>query len=89
MGLLIAADPNSGKLVVLAPIQGGPADRAGIKPGDEVAPVTPLPALYCSACRISYFLPPVVQDVVLPRPNTSSRLLFCQTELQRDCCTLP
>lgn len=36
MGLLIAADPSSGKLVVLAPIQGGPADRAGMKPGDEV-----------------------------------------------------
>ena len=37
MGLLIAADPTSGKLVVLAPIQGGPADRAGIQPGDEVS----------------------------------------------------
>ena len=37
VGLLIAADPTSGKLVVLAPIQGGPADRAGIKPGDEVS----------------------------------------------------
>jgi hypothetical protein len=36
VGLLIAADPNSGRLVVLAPIQGGPADRAGIQPGDEV-----------------------------------------------------
>lgn len=42
VGLLIAADPNSGKLVVLAPIQGGPADRAGIKPGDEVASITRL-----------------------------------------------
>ena len=37
VGLLIAADPSSGRLVVLAPIQGGPADRAGILPGDEVA----------------------------------------------------
>ncbi len=36
VGLLIAADPSSGRLVVLAPIQGGPADRAGILPGDEV-----------------------------------------------------
>lgn len=36
VGLLIAADPSSGKLVVLAPIQGGPADRAGMRPGDEV-----------------------------------------------------
>lgn len=36
VGLLIAADPSNGKLVVLAPITGGPADRAGIKPGDEV-----------------------------------------------------
>ncbi len=36
VGLLIASDPSSGKLVVLAPIIGGPADRAGILPGDEV-----------------------------------------------------
>ena len=36
VGLLIAADPSNGKLVVLAPIMGGPADRAGIRPGDEV-----------------------------------------------------
>lgn len=38
VGLLIAADPNSGRLVVLAPISGGPADRAGVQPGDEVGP---------------------------------------------------
>ena len=46
MGLLIAADPTNGKLVVLAPITGGPADRAGIKPGDEVIrrPVGPCAA---------------------------------------------
>ena len=44
VGLLIAADPTSGKLVVLAPIQGGPADRAGIKPGDEVSSHLPAPA---------------------------------------------
>lgn len=36
VGLLIAQDPDSGRLLVLAPIQGSPADRAGIKPGDEV-----------------------------------------------------
>lgn len=40
VGLLIAADPGSGKLVVLAPIEGGPADRAGILPGDEVCFLT-------------------------------------------------
>lgn len=36
VGLLIASDPSSGRLVVLAPIKGSPADRAGIQPGDEV-----------------------------------------------------
>lgn len=36
VGLLIASDPDSGKLLVLAPIRGGPADRAGLKPGDLV-----------------------------------------------------
>lgn len=39
VGLLIAQDPNSGRLLVLAPIKGSPADRAGIKPGDEVLSV--------------------------------------------------
>ena len=38
VGLLIASDPSSGRLVVLAPIIGGPADRAGMRPGDEVQP---------------------------------------------------
>ena len=36
VGLLIASDPSSGRLIVLAPISGGPADRAGMRPGDEV-----------------------------------------------------
>ncbi|KAJ9519435.1 hypothetical protein QJQ45_023077 [Haematococcus lacustris] len=37
IGLLIANElTSSGHLRVLAPIKGGPADRAGIKPGDEV-----------------------------------------------------
>ena len=55
VGLLIAADPTSGKLVVLAPIQGGPADRAGIKPGDEVSSHPPAPACgpACSLARTS------------------------------------
>lgn len=34
VGLVISSD--SGKVVVLAPVKGGPAERAGIKPGDEV-----------------------------------------------------
>lgn len=33
---MIASDPDSGKLVVLAPIKGSPAEAAGIQPGDEV-----------------------------------------------------
>ena len=36
VGMLIASDPNSGRLIVLAPIRGSPAERAGIRPGDEV-----------------------------------------------------
>lgn len=39
VGLLIASDPSSGRLVVLAPIRGSPADRAGIQPGDQVVKV--------------------------------------------------
>lgn len=50
VGLLIAADPTSGKLVVLAPIQGGPADRAGIKPGDEVSSHPLAPACRPACC---------------------------------------
>lgn len=36
VGMLIALDPDSGRLVVLTPIKGGPADKAGVLPGDEV-----------------------------------------------------
>lgn len=38
MGLLIAQDPSSRKLMVLAPLKGSPAERAGLEPGDEVRP---------------------------------------------------
>lgn len=37
VGMMIAQDPGSGKMVVLAPIKGSPADQAGIQPGDEVS----------------------------------------------------
>lgn len=37
VGLLIAQEPASGRLMVLAPIRGGPADKAGVLPGDEVS----------------------------------------------------
>lgn len=43
VGLLVAQDPMSGRLVVLAPIKGSPADRAGIQPGDEVVSVNGTP----------------------------------------------
>jgi hypothetical protein len=36
VGLLIANEPVHGRLLVLAPIRGGPAERAGVRPGDEV-----------------------------------------------------
>ena len=37
VGLLIASQmSDTGHLVVLSPIKGGPAERAGILPGDEV-----------------------------------------------------
>lgn len=39
VGLLIATDPDTGKHIVLAPISGGPAQRAGIQMGDEVISV--------------------------------------------------
>lgn len=39
VGLLIASDPSSGRPVVLAPISGSPAERAGIQPGDQVVSV--------------------------------------------------
>lgn len=45
VGLLIAQDPASGRLMVLAPIKGSPADRAGIRPGDEVLAVDGTPTV--------------------------------------------
>lgn len=47
VGMLVASDPKSGRLVVLAPIKGSPADQAGIQPGDEVR----CARLACIACR--------------------------------------
>jgi carboxyl-terminal processing protease len=39
VGLLIAQDRMSGRLLVLSPIKGSPAERAGLLPGDEVVSV--------------------------------------------------
>jgi carboxyl-terminal processing protease len=39
VGLQIALDPESGKLRVIAPISGSPADRAGILPGDTIVQI--------------------------------------------------
>jgi carboxyl-terminal processing protease len=39
VGLLISSDRDSGRLVVLSPIEGGPAARAGIISGDEVVQI--------------------------------------------------
>eukprot|EP00271_Cylindrocystis_brebissonii_P010945 TRINITY_DN27489_c0_g1_i1.p1 TRINITY_DN27489_c0_g1~~TRINITY_DN27489_c0_g1_i1.p1 ORF type:complete len:652 (+),score=127.25 TRINITY_DN27489_c0_g1_i1:137-2092(+) len=36
VGLLIASEPTTGRLLVLSPIEGGPAARAGIHQGDEL-----------------------------------------------------
>jgi C-terminal peptidase prc len=36
VGLMIAQDPDSRRLMVLASLEGSPAARAGIQPGDEV-----------------------------------------------------
>ena len=51
MGLLIAQDPSSRKLMVLAPLKGSPAERAGLEPGDEVHPPPPTP--HPQACASS------------------------------------
>lgn len=37
VGMLIASDNRTGRLVVLSPLEGGPADRAGVQSGDEVS----------------------------------------------------
>lgn len=36
VGMLIASDTHTGRLVVLSPLEGGPAARAGVRSGDEV-----------------------------------------------------
>jgi len=52
VGMLIASN-NSGRLMVLIPLDGGPAQRAGVRSGDEVSshgpelpPPSPLPQLH-------------------------------------------
>lgn len=37
VGMLIASDKMTGRLMVLSPLDGGPAARAGVRPGDEVS----------------------------------------------------
>ncbi|CAM6094186.1 unnamed protein product [Calypogeia fissa] len=39
VGLLIASERETGRLIVMSPIEGGPADRAGIIPGDELVQI--------------------------------------------------
>ena len=44
VGLLIASEPVSGRLLVLSPVDGSPAAKAGILPGDEVLQINGKPA---------------------------------------------
>lgn len=37
VGMMIAADKSTGRLMVLSPLDGGPAARAGVKSGDEAS----------------------------------------------------
>ena len=37
VGMIIGTPSPTGRLVVLAPLEGGPAARAGVRPGDEVS----------------------------------------------------
>ncbi|MBW4565111.1 MAG: PDZ domain-containing protein [Mojavia pulchra JT2-VF2] len=39
VGLQIALDPQTGKLQVVAPIEGSPADKAGIRPRDRIVKI--------------------------------------------------
>lgn len=61
--MLIASDPASGRMMVLAPIKGSPAEQAGIQPGDEVGapPVSRSPPDACNhrghACCSQVFVP--------------------------------
>lgn len=57
VGLMLAQDPSSRRLLVLAPLAGSPAARAGVLPGDEVRPrllLRPHPSSHCTP----HFLPP-------------------------------
>ncbi len=67
VGLLIAQEPASGRLVVLAPIRGGPADKAGVLPGDEVSMPSPLHTSATYILAIScYKRLPVTLLMVIP-----------------------
>lgn len=57
VGLLIANDPTGdGHLRVLAPLAGGPADRAGIRPGDELVAIDGQPLRGVTSERASSLL---------------------------------
>lgn len=44
VGLMLSLDPASGRLVVLAPVAHSPAERAGVRAGDQVLAIDGVPA---------------------------------------------
>ncbi|MGG6297154.1 carboxyl-terminal processing protease CtpA [Leptolyngbya sp. AN02str] len=45
IGLQIAQDSETGELMVIAPIEGSPADQAGLQPSDRILKINGFPAL--------------------------------------------
>lgn len=84
VGLLIAQEPASGRLVVLAPIRGGPADKAGVLPGDEVRLMyiaISTQTIHCSCLRFfgasSWNCSLLLLELQTRQPSKSDRRNFC------------
>ncbi|KAI5076124.1 hypothetical protein GOP47_0008189 [Adiantum capillus-veneris] len=73
VGLLLGSDQRSGRLWVLSPIKGGPADRAGVLSGDELVQIDGQPIKGMDGEEAASRL--------RGRVGTSVTLGFCRQEL--------
>lgn len=83
-GLGVEVDLRDGWLIVVAPLPGGPAERAGLQPGDRIIEIAGKPTKGWTNEEASKLLrgkPGILVDLKIERPGASTPLNF---RLQRN-----